>query len=202
MLVILNRSEMTSQNPTWNNSSKIFKKALWKLHPKTFSIMMRPISWMILEKLYLLLSVAQSMLNMWCLIQNQLHHWCHVALLVENSSLQWWFIMQRTPMVDGLLVVLAAPYVATSSGWFDMRTFNHWFKEIFIPFVKYMPGKAILIGDNLTRFLGEIVSATSKDCIYFCCLPPNTNHIMQPLDIAVFWPLKIYWHKCLENWQK
>ena len=38
--------------------------------------------------------------------------------------------------------------------------------------------------------------------VYFCVLPPNATHLFQPLDVAVFAPMKASWRRELENWQK
>ena len=40
-----------------------------------------------------------------------------------------------------------------------------------------------------------------QDCVYhnikFVCLPPNSTHILQPLDVAFYAPLKRYWREIL-----
>ena len=44
---------------------------------------------------------------------------------------------------------VASIYDATKSGWFDMRTFDLWFFKLFLPLASQMPGRKVLIGDNL-----------------------------------------------------
>ena len=44
---------------------------------------------------------------------------------------------------------IGAGYEATSSGWFDSRTFQIWFVTIFLANVVSKPGVKVLIGDNL-----------------------------------------------------
>jgi hypothetical protein len=36
----------------------------------------------------------------------------------------------------------------------------------------------------------------------FCFLPENSTHILQPLDVAVFAPLKRRWRDVLEKWKE
>lgn len=43
-----------------------------------------------------------------------------------------------------------ARYNRSSSGWFDAISFSDWVKKIVLPFVKDLPGKKYLIGDNLS----------------------------------------------------
>ena len=35
----------------------------------------------------------------------------------------------------------------------------------------------------------------------FCCLPPHSTHLLQPLDVAFFAPLKRAWQKILDTWK-
>lgn len=51
---------------------------------------------------------------------------------------------------------------------------------------------------NLTCLISEFCKA--KDII-LVCLPPNTTHIMQPLDVAFFAPLKKMWNKSIQTWR-
>lgn len=36
--------------------------------------------------------------------------------------------------------------------------------------------------------------------IIILCLPPNTSHAFQPLDVGVFGPLKLEWKRILKRW--
>ena len=40
-------------------------------------------------------------------------------------------------------------YDATSSGWFDSRTFKNWFRKIFVPHAARLPGPKVIVGGNL-----------------------------------------------------
>ena len=61
----------------------------------------------------------------------------------------------------------------------------------------------VLIGDNLSSQLSEaVIKACSKHNIVFVCLYPNTTHLLQPLDVAWFAPLKKVWRETLEDWKK
>ena len=64
-------------------------------------------------------------------------------------------------------------------------------------------GKKVLIGDNLSSHLSEsVIQACSKNNIAFICLFPYATHMLQPLDVAWFAPLKKVWRKTLEDWKK
>ena len=94
-------------------------------------------------------------------------------------------------------------YDCSKSGWFDQRTFERWFFEIFLPYAQSLDGKKILIGDNLSsHFSIEVVQACDEYDIAFVSLLPNATHLLQPLDVAVFGPAKRIWRSVLEDWRK
>jgi hypothetical protein len=85
-------------------------------------------------------------------------------------------------------------YSATKSGWFDMFTFTDWFKKIMLPHAKRLPGKKLLIGDNLSSHIScEVISLCKDNDIEFVCLPANSTDKMQPLDVGLFGPMKQAW---------
>lgn len=95
-------------------------------------------------------------------------------------------------------------YSNTASGWFDMIQFEKWFFEILLPKLKDMntPEKKIIIGDNLaSHFSPLVIEACEQNNIYMTPLPANSTHLMQPLDVAVFAPMKKKWREILDKWR-
>lgn len=94
-------------------------------------------------------------------------------------------------------------YDKSPSGWFDSVTFTNWFKYHFLELVKRNPGKKMLIGDNLRSHISlEVVDLCSKNDILFVCLPPNSTHLVQPLDVGFFKTLKHLWRAMLIRYSK
>lgn len=97
-------------------------------------------------------------------------------------------------------------YASSSSGWFDMNLFETWFFELFLPHVESTRennDKVVLIGDNLaSHFSPKVIEACGANNIYITPFPANATHLMQPLDVAVFAPMKRKWREILDQWRK
>ena len=75
--------------------------------------------------------------------------------------------------------------------------------EIFLPHAILLAGEKVLIGDNLaSHFSEEVLRACEEHNIKFISLLPNAMHLLQPLDVAVFGPLKRVWKGILAEWRK
>jgi hypothetical protein len=93
-------------------------------------------------------------------------------------------------------------YNRSKSGWIDEVTFADWFQTILLPWAKTKNGRKVVIGDNLsTHFSPDVIKSCNDNDILFVCLPPNATHLLQPLDVAFFRPLKQAWRKILCDWK-
>ena len=93
-------------------------------------------------------------------------------------------------------------YTATQSGWFDSFSFLDWFKKSFLPSVRRLQGKKILIGDNLSTHISvDVINLCRENDIEFVCFPPNAPDKMQPLDVGFFGPMKQAWRNQLTEFK-
>lgn len=93
-------------------------------------------------------------------------------------------------------------YNRTKSGWFDAASFEDWFDKILLPYFKKLPGKKILLGDNLASHTSlHVLQSCEANNIHFVLLPPNGTHLLQPLDVAFFAPFKKSWRAILTAWK-
>lgn len=94
-------------------------------------------------------------------------------------------------------------YNRSRHGWFDAATFQDWFEFQCLPVLKKQEGKKVILGDNLSSHINPyVIKLCEKNNISFVCLPPNTTHITQPLDVALFSPMKSIWRKILSYWKE
>jgi hypothetical protein len=93
-------------------------------------------------------------------------------------------------------------YNRSKSGWFDTFCFEDWFTTIALPHFRRLNGQKVLIGDNLSsHFSPSVLEACERNQISFICLPANSTHLCQPLDVAFFHPLKVKWRQILTDWK-
>lgn len=84
----------------------------------------------------------------------------------------------------------------------EASIFTDWFNSTFLPHAIRLPGKKVLIGDNLSsHFTEEVLENCRQNNIAFICLPKNSTHITQPLDVSFFRPLKMAWRTVLLKWK-
>lgn len=82
-------------------------------------------------------------------------------------------------------------YNRSRSGWFDSICFEDWFNTIIVPYARRQTGRIVLIGDNLSSHFSESVLKKCQELsITFVCFPAKSTHLLQPLDVAFFAPLK------------
>ena len=86
-----------------------------------------------------------------------------------------------------------------------MQDFNFeaWFITIFIPFVSDLEKPVLLTFDGHNSHLTyNTVKVAMQKGIIIICLPPNTSHAIQPLDVGVFKSVKASWRNILNDWFK
>ena len=96
-----------------------------------------------------------------------------------------------------------AVYTATESGWMQDKNFEQWITNVFVKHVEDVQKPVLLLFDGHGSHLTfPTVDICMRNQILLLCLPPHTSHALQPLDVAVFRPLKIYWRDILENFRR
>ena len=78
-------------------------------------------------------------------------------------------------------------------GWIDSELFYYWLEKLFIPSIPPQRPVMLLFDGHSSHFTPDAISKAGLDGIIIFCLPPNTTHAAQPLDVSFFKPLKQYW---------
>ena len=82
--------------------------------------------------------------------------------------------------------------------------FFEWFFQLFIPNLKEggVEFPVIVFMDGHTSHLSYfVVKCAQENNVILFCFPLHNSHILQPLDVSVFGPLKQFWNKSLINFK-
>ncbi len=81
---------------------------------------------------------------------------------------------------------------ATENGWTNNETGIEWLKKVFIPYTQPLtPEKRLLVLDGHgSHITDEFMLLCLQNNIQLLYLPPHSSHVLQPLDLSVFGPLK------------
>ncbi|XP_045767599.1 uncharacterized protein LOC123868946 isoform X2 [Maniola jurtina] len=92
----------------------------------------------------------------------------------------------------------------SDSGWMCNKTFCEYVANIFNPWLQKMniPKPIIFFLDgrrsHLTLHLAELCKSIGIEIIAF---HPNSTHLLQPMDVAIFRPLKVFWKEEVSKWK-
>lgn len=92
----------------------------------------------------------------------------------------------------------------TDSGWMTGESFYEFIANVFFKWLQdnSIQFPVILYVDGHKSHLTFSVSEFCKNHdIILVALYPNATHILQPLDVAVFRPLKASWRNCVQEWK-
>lgn len=92
----------------------------------------------------------------------------------------------------------------SESGWMTSETFYEYVTNVFFQWVKKqnIPLPIILFVDGHSSHINlSITEFCKENGIILTALYPNATHIIQPLDVGVFSPLKNSWRKNVRTWR-
>ena len=92
---------------------------------------------------------------------------------------------------------------ATKSGWMDAKHFKM-FMEHFVKNVKSSNERPVLLLlDNFHAHLQiDVLNYAKENGVHMLSFPPHCSHKLQPLDLAVYGPLKNYTSQAMDAWMR
>ena len=90
-------------------------------------------------------------------------------------------------------------YGSSDKGWITTELFESWLKDHFIKHAVGSRPLLLLLGGHSTHNQPDVIHLARKNGIIILCLPPHATHEAQPLDCAVFSPLKAQWQKVVHD---
>ena len=95
-------------------------------------------------------------------------------------------------------------YGVSPSGWMEEVNYLQWFEQQFYPAVKHLliTGPVVLFFDgHFSHMSISLIKKARSLGIHLFFLPPNTTHVLQPLDVGVFGPVKTQWRIILKKYK-
>ena len=94
-------------------------------------------------------------------------------------------------------------YSMSCSGWMETANFHEWFVKMFLTSVSDIvkTGPVVLFLDgHKSHITLQLIEMAKEHNVIIYVFPPHTTHILQPLDVGVFKPLKSVWSQVLKTY--
>ena len=91
-------------------------------------------------------------------------------------------------------------FTATDKGWTDDDTALEWLKEVFLPLTKPADAeerRLLVVDGHGSHTTTDFMWNCYINNVHILFLPPHSSHVLQPLDLSVFSPLKRAYKKRL-----
>ncbi|KAL5610913.1 hypothetical protein FOBRF1_007030 [Fusarium oxysporum] len=94
-------------------------------------------------------------------------------------------------------------YTTSPTGWSNADIFIKWFMKVFLPETKPedpSQWRLLVLDQHKSHITAELMKKAWLHKVWLSWLPSHSSHITQPLDVAVFGPLKVYYRQRTRNW--
>ena len=118
------------------------------------------------------------------------------AVIFKGKSVQQQWFSTETEGLDNWI------FTATEKGWTSQSVAVEWLEKIFIPRTKPQDptqARLLVLDGHDSHTTDDFMWNCFNNNIYLVFLPPHTSHVLQPLDLSVFSPLKHTYRKHLNN---
>lgn len=84
-------------------------------------------------------------------------------------------------------------FTAQKSGWIDKDLYHKWFTELFLKEIPAERPVLLLVDGHKAHVTQEVILTAAQNQVLVFCLPAHASHLLQPLDLSLFGPLKRGW---------
>ncbi len=93
-------------------------------------------------------------------------------------------------------------YSVSDSGWMESTNFQQWFEKIFIPATRGLskdPPVELFFDGHHSHISLSLIELARTNNVHLICFPPHCTHILQPLDVSVFYPFENFMEEGFER---
>ena len=98
------------------------------------------------------------------------------------------------------LAVGEVPETIYSLSMKDQELFDLWFTQHFLRYAPPIRPLLLLMDGHSSHYCPSTIKTAAREKVFLFTLPPNTTHLTQPLDKAVFGPLKVQWRQACHRY--
>ncbi|KAI0991865.1 hypothetical protein K3495_g16322 [Podosphaera aphanis] len=108
----------------------------------------------------------------------------------KNPQLSWF--EESTP---------DSTYTTTENGWPSNMTALAWLKEVFLPQTTPEGNRSrmLLLDGHSSHATVDFMWECKTNNVHLVVLPPHSSHVLQPLDLGVFSPLKHHYRSIISD---
>ena len=85
-------------------------------------------------------------------------------------------------------------YGMSENGRIDQELFFYWLKDLVLKCIPPEHPVVLVMDGHSSHYTPEALCGAAQEGDIVFCIPPNTTHDTQPLDVSLFGPLKR--HQC------
>jgi hypothetical protein len=86
-------------------------------------------------------------------------------------------------------------FEATENAWTSDKVAVKWLETVFIPQTATLEPRLLILDGHGSHETTDFMYSCFQNNVYLLFLPPHTSHVLQPLDLSVFSPLKSHYRK-------
>ncbi len=92
-------------------------------------------------------------------------------------------------------------FESSPKGWTSDDIAVRWLNTVFIPqtWVPHNRFRLFIVDSHGSHITDDFIYGCFNSNIYLLFLPPHTSHVLQPLDLSVFGPIKAHYRMAIEN---
>jgi hypothetical protein len=86
-------------------------------------------------------------------------------------------------------------FEATENAWTSDEVAVKWLETVFLPQTATLEPRLLILDGHGSHETTDFMYSCFQNNVYLLFLPPHTSHVLQPLDLSVFSPLKSHYRK-------
>ena len=89
----------------------------------------------------------------------------------------------------------------SETGWTNSILFDPWFEKLFMRYAPSSRPLILVMDGHSSQYCPDTLALARENGIIISTLPPNSTHLLQPLDKVFFGPFKQHWKRVCQDFK-